>query len=343
MEEALSHSRYGYYQTRDPFGAAGDFITAPEISQVFGELIGLWCAAVWQDMGRPDPIQLIELGPGRATLMSDAIRAVAATVPPFLAAIRLALVERSRGLRARQRHVLAAAGLASDPVWYDRLGEVDGGPSLLIANEFFDALPICQYVRTNQGWCERRIGLAANGQLLAFVLTAGDPERLPPALAEAAPGALVEVCAEGDRLAAEIGARVGRWGGAALIIDYGHERSQPGDTLQAVRRHRFHGVLDLPGEADLTHHVDFEALSRAASVHGARVLGPIPQGLFLSRLGIVERANRLIAASGPAGAEAVRSAVRRLVHPGAMGLLFKALAIAGPDLPAVPGFQPAGA
>ena len=283
MALALGHPKYGYYMRRDPFGQAGDFITAPEVSQMFGELIGLWGVVVWETMGRPAPVLLVELGPGRGTLLADALRAARAR-PDFVAAVRVHLVETGPFLRERQRMTLAATHPKLKAQWHDRLEDVPAsGPVLLLANEFFDALPIRQYVRAGEGWRERRIGLGPGGSGFAFVLEKISGLDLPEGVEC---GTVVEVCPEGISLAREIGTRVTRCGGAALVIDYGHRQSVQGESLQSVRRHAFHDVLDRPGEADLTAHVDFAALIAAAESAGARAHGPIAQGVFLARLGI---------------------------------------------------------
>ncbi len=338
MAEALGHPRYGYYTGRDPLGNDGDFITAPEISQMFGELIGLWCAVVWQAIGRPDPVNLVELGPGRGTLIADGLRAAARMAPEFPSALKLHLVETSPVLRDRQRQALAPIHPRIRPSWHRNLSSVPPNPVLVVANEFFDALPVRQYVRAADGWRERVVGLSPDGEHFQFLpgsVVATDPV---PAAAAGGEGDLVEVCPDGNATAAAIGEQVASNGGAALIIDYGHSRSAPGDTLQAVRRHAFADVLDQPGEIDLTHHVDFEALALAASAAGARAYGPIPQGVFLGRLGIEHRAETLLKSASPDQAVDIHAALRRLVHPGEMGELFKAIAIAHPDHPPPPGF-----
>ena len=327
MAMVLSDPEHGYYMTGDPFGARGDFITAPEVSQMFGELIGLWCAETWQDMGAPEPILLVELGPGRGTLMADALRA-ARLAPAFHRALRPHLVEISPVLRARQRDALArAAGDAAAPTWHDSLASVPEGALLLIANEFFDALPIRQFEKRAHGWCERLVVLAPDGGL---ALAPAPPSPLsaallPPERADAPEGAVAEVSAAGVALAGDIGRRLAAHGGAALVIDYGHSTPGTGATLQALRGHARHDVLDDPGTADLTAHVDFTALAGAAEAAGAH--GPVPQGAFLEALGIGARSDALRAAATPAQAADVAAARRRLTHPEEMGELFKALAL----------------
>jgi NADH dehydrogenase [ubiquinone] 1 alpha subcomplex assembly factor 7 len=336
MGLALGHPQYGYYMHRDPIGEAGDFITAPEISQMFGELIGLWCVAVWEQMARPDPVLLAELGPGRGTLLADALRAACAQ-PAFAAAVRVHLVETSPFLKKRQQMTLAATHPGREAQWHDRLEDVPAtAPLLLVANEFFDALPIRQYVRTDDGWRERKIGLRPDGSGFAFVLE----KVADPSLPEAAErGSVVEKCPEAIRIAHRTGDRVSRYGGAALIIDYGYSYGTSGETLQAVRRHAFHDVLDRPGDADLTAHVDFAALIAAGQSGGARAHGPVPQGTFLARLGIAARTQALLKRATRDQADTIATACRRLVHPAEMGLMFKVLALVNPGLPPPPGFE----
>lgn len=337
MAEALQHPTLGYYATRDPLGAAGDFVTAPEVSQVFGELIGLWCADLWARMGRPEPVLLVELGPGRGTLMADALRALS-VAPDFRRALRLHLVETSPALRAAQAKTLAA----SQPVWHESLDQVPRGALLLIANEFLDALPIRQFERRGGVWHERRVGLTPDGAALAFVLDpAPGPSTalIPPRLGVATAGSVVEVRPAATGLATGVAKRLCADGGAALFIDYGHEVSACGDTLQAVRRHRYHPVLESPGSADLTAHVDFEAFAEPARAAGARVSGPVSQGNFLRALGIDVRARQLLANASHETRATVESGIRRLIEDSEMGTLFKALALTHPDLPIPAGFS----
>ncbi len=350
MSAALSDPEHGYYMGGDPFGARGDFVTAPEISQMFGELIGLWCADIWGRMGVPDRLHLVELGPGRGTLMADALRA-ARTLPGLRESLQLHLVETSPALRARQRETLrtAAADLAVAPQWHDTLSTVPAGPLLLIANEFFDALPIRQFVRgagdVAPTWCERVVTLAEDGRTLAFALRPAALEAaalLPPEIAAVTAGGTFEICIPGIALAGEIGARLAADGGAALIIDYGAARPHGEPTFQAVRDHARHEVLAAPGDADLTAHVDFAALAGAARASGAKAWGPVPQGAFLTGLGIDARARALGANASPAQAEAIGAAATRLCDPAQMGTLFKALALTHPALDPPGGFARSG-
>ncbi|GLK79237.1 class I SAM-dependent methyltransferase [Methylopila turkensis] len=335
MALCLGHPVHGYYATRDPFGAGGDFVTAPEVSQMFGELLGLWCAEVWRRMGEPSRVALIELGPGRGTLMADALRA-AKVAPGFREAITVALVETSPTLREIQRKTLEPSG--AHVRWAATIEEALDAPlpALVLANEFFDALPVRQFVRTEAGWRERLVGLADGA--LAFGLAAEPPADLP--LPERPAGATLELNPEGLAVAARIGAHVAAHGGAALAIDYGEGRSA-GDTLQAVRGHRFVDPLGDPGEADLTAQVDFGALGRAARGAGAAVTPLLPQADLLERLGLAARATALKARATPAQAEAIDAAVLRLTDraPKAMGALFKALAFADPRLGPLPAFD----
>lgn len=321
MGLALAHPEVGYYATRDPFGGAGDFITAPEISQVFGELLGLWCAERWQAMGQPERVLLVELGPGRGTLMADALRA-AKLLPEFRAALEVHLVERSPFLRQRQQEILAPAKV----VWHDDLASLPDGPLLLLANEFFDALPIRQFQKIRDGWAERMISLndAQDG------LQWGLGPNLPPVLpfpSEAPAGAIREISPASTSIAQAIGERLAHFGGAALIVDYGYQQAALGDSFQAVKRHQPVDPLDGPGDADLTAHVDFQALSAAAEKGGARVHGPVEQGVFLTALGIKERTEALAKAATPPQRRQLLAALDRLTSFNQMGSLFKVLAL----------------
>src|SRR5271154_821422 len=293
MALALAHPTYGYYMNRDPFGAEGDFTTAPEISQMFGELVGLWAAEVWAAMGSPDPVRLIELGPGRGTLMSDALRA-ARIVPAFRNALDVRLVETSPALAAMQHELLVDSGVAVS--WAQTLKEVPNGPAIVIGNEFLDALPVRQFVRVNGQWRERTVRLNSDGALAFDV--ADKPE--PYIRAAAANGEVLEVSPSGHRLMFELGTRLVKQGGAALLIDYGHASTRFGDTLQALRAHRYVDPLAAPGDCDLTAHVDFAAMARSASATGAAVYGPVDQGDFLRAIGIDLRTKALAERASPA-------------------------------------------
>jgi SAM-dependent MidA family methyltransferase len=295
-----------YYSTRDPFGTGGDFTTAPEISQMFGELVGACLADCWSRAGSPPGAIYAELGPGRGTLAADALRVIrsARLEPP------VHLVETSPVLRRVQAQALPGAS------WHDSVSTVPQAPLLLVANEFLDALPVRQYA----DGVERKVILAAGG--LAF-----DRD-----------GEIVESSPARDEVVSQIAKRLTEGGGVALFIDYGHARSEPGDTLQAVHAHAYAPVLDRPGEQDLTAHVDFESVAKAAAVEGAAVSGPIPQGEWLKRLGLQSRA-RALASAHPQRADDIEAAVKRLSDPDQMGQLFKVIAIHSPDWPVPAGFE----
>ncbi len=333
MELALADPRHGYYATRDPLGAQGDFVTAPEISQMFGEMIAVALAGAWVDQGRPRPVVLAELGPGRGTLMADMLRALAA-LPDLRTAIEVHLVETSPALRARQRERLGA-----QVHWHDRVGTLPEAPLLLVANEFFDALPIRQFRRESGGWRETLVGLGPGGALEPRLSGLLPPQLLPGHWHRTRPGDTVEICPAAKPIVEAIAARLARHGGAALIIDYGGEGGV-GDTLQAVRAHRAVSPFEAPGEADLTAHVDFAALAEAARAAGCAATGPVGQGLFLERLGITARARQLAARLGGEALEQHVAAHRRLTHPAEMGTLFKVLALHPPGTPPPPGLAP---
>ena len=326
MAECLLHPVHGYYTTRDPFGTKGDFTTAPEISQMFGELLGLALAQAWLDRGSPAPFTLAELGPGRGTLMADILRATK-NVPGFHAAARVTLVEAS----PRLREIQAVTLCATVPAWVDRTEDLPQAPLFLIANEFLDALPIRQFQRGPQGWQERLIGLREDQ--LTFGLSTPLPQ-MPdtPAFRHAAEGTLIEDNLAARRAVAEAATRIARHGGMAYWIDYGGWRSQ-GDTLQALRQHRPDDPLSHPGQADLTAHVDFEPLAALAQAFAYDT-----QGAVLARLGIDARAERLAGSLTGAALESHRAAHRRLTHASEMGSLFKVLAITSAGAPKPPGF-----
>jgi SAM-dependent MidA family methyltransferase len=339
MKLALTHPAHGYYRHKMPIGAAGDFITAPEVHQMFGELLGLWAAETWQRMGAPDRLALVELGPGRGTLMADALRA-ARVVPAFFKALDVHLVETSETLTAVQRGMLAGCGV--QPTWHERWDTLPEGPAIIIANEFFDALPIRQYVRDTRGWCERLVGLAPGGELI-YGLAAEPKDEIT---LQADPGTVLEIGAVAQEMMKHIAARFVSDPGVLLAIDYGSSTFNFGATLQAVRQHRFADPLRDPGEADLTAHVDFASLAQVARKAGASMRGPISQGTFLTRLGIFERADRLARNADAKQKLAIEQALDRLARPGpqmgpraSMAELFKVLAVASPHLTSLPGFE----
>jgi NADH dehydrogenase [ubiquinone] 1 alpha subcomplex assembly factor 7 len=338
MALCLGHPHHGYYMTRDPFGAAGDFITAPEISQMFGELIGLWAVAVWQQMGMPAKCRLIEMGPGRGTLMVDVLRAAKA-MPAFREAVSVHLVETSPFLRKIQQETLNQAGF--EPVWHEIIDTALDGPVIVIANELLDALPVRQFVKTPEGWREKLVGLGQDGAL-AFGLS-GNAQALATgnaAVDAISDGTVLEAAGVAHELVRTVSRHIVASGGAALFIDYGASASGFGDTLQAMKRHAFVDPLETPGEADLTVHVDFSRLALAARSWGAVTHGPEKQGDFLETLGLSHRVATLKARATPEQKRAIEAAAKRLTDPDTrgMGTLFKALAISSPDLTELPGF-----
>jgi NADH dehydrogenase [ubiquinone] 1 alpha subcomplex assembly factor 7 len=321
LDAFMARANAAYYATHDPFT---DFTTSPEITQVFGEVLGLWAAVTWEAIGRPDPVLVVECGPGRGTLMADALRAVGGVAAPFARALRVHLVETSPRLRARQ------AALVPNATWHAALEEVPAGPMLLLANEFLDALPIRQLVRRGSGWAERFVDGGVFAEQTADAPDVGfKPED----------GAVVEVCEPARAVVDHVARRVVRDGGAALFLDYGPAESASGDSLQALRAGRPAGPLDEPGTADLTAHVDFAALARVARAAGAAVHGPVAQGPFLARLGLFQRTGRLAQTQPPGRAAALVQAAQRLAEPDRMGRLFKAIAVCHPALPCPAGFE----
>jgi NADH dehydrogenase [ubiquinone] 1 alpha subcomplex assembly factor 7 len=335
MTVALHDPAYGYYATRDPLGT--DFITAPEISQMFGELVGLWLVQCWFDQGKPSPARLVELGPGRGTLMADALRA-ARVAPEFLTAIEVVLVEASPALRAIQERKLQDAPV---PIrWCDGFDKsLSDKPLFLIANEFFDALPIRQYVKTDRGWCERMLVTDQSGALAFSLAPVPAQLAIPASRGPAALGAVYEVSASASAIAEEIGQVIAARGGAALIIDYGYDATGGfGETFQALGGHSFKELLAEPGDVDLSAHVDFGALARAFEAGGGVPYGPQNQGDLLEALGIRGRAERLVQAN-PERRDEITAATSRLVEPDKMGRLFQALAVVSPEAPAPPAFD----
>jgi SAM-dependent MidA family methyltransferase len=349
MTIALHDAEFGYYATRDPLGRlvegkkGGDFITAPEISQMFGEMLGLWVAMAWMEQGKPQHPLLVELGPGRGTLMADMLRALRAA-PDLLKGLEVAMVEASPHLRALQQDTLKDAPVRV--TWQSQFDPAAGRPLFVVANEFFDALPVRQYVKTARGWCERMV-TAKNGELAFALAPAPVPSALIPEDRAGAPeGGVYETAPSGIALAEDIARQVAGNGGAALLIDYGYERPNPenggfGETLQAVGSHRFADVLASPGEHDLSAHVDFAALAAAGKRGGAGVHGPVTQGALLQALGIAARAQSL-KAKNPGSAALLDAALERLTAPEAMGTLFKALAFLPGMAATAPGFEGRG-
>jgi SAM-dependent MidA family methyltransferase len=330
MADCLMHPDHGYYATRDPFGAGGDFTTAPEISQMFGELLGLCLAQSWLDQGAPSPFTLAELGPGRGTLMADVLRATA-RVPGFHAAARVHMVELSPTLRARQR-----ATLGDHPVtWVDAAADLPDAALFLLANEFFDALPIRQFTRDAAGWRETMVGVH-DGRLALGLSSPAPVAALDHRLADTTAGEIVETCPAAPAIIAELSSRITRHGGLALIVDYGGWRSL-GDTFQALQDHAFTDPMANPGEADLTAHVDFQALATASDTAFAYTT----QGALLTGLGIAQRSAALAARLAGDRLTSHLAATRRLTADAEMGQLFKALALFPKGAPCPAGFSPA--
>ena len=335
MSTAMSNPFHGYYQTRDPFGLTGDFITAPEISQVFGEILGLWCAVTWQKENKPKKLSLVELGPGRGTLMSDIMRSCI-TVPSFLEAVEIHLVETSSVLCKIQKQVLSNFKVH----WHKTLDTIPQKPTLIIANEFFDALPVDQYINTSQGWRERRVDYDENSKNLIFILNKKRISiQIPKKLQNARLGAVFENCPIGQKLANKIGRWICLNGVAAIIIDYGYTGPKTLETLQAIKSHQTHNPLLEIGEADLTAHVDFSAISRAFTKGGAKVYGPKNQGEFLLSLGIKTRIKKLLEAANSKQAEILMEGCRRLTSSSQMGTLFKVIAVLPANHRAPAGFE----
>jgi NADH dehydrogenase [ubiquinone] 1 alpha subcomplex assembly factor 7 len=337
MAIALYDPELGYYATRQPIGARGDFVTAPEISQIFGELVGLWCAQIWEEIGRPDPVLLAELGPGSGALAADLLRA-AAVAPQFRRALRLYLVEVSPRLRSAQQQRLGTDNI----VWLTRVEDLPDGPLLLVANEFLDALPIRQLVRGCRHWTERSVALDRENRLV-FVDGAENPLLsllVPKVLRNSSPpGVVFEVSPSALALAASLAARLSRHQGAALFIDYGRSESAIADSLRAVSHHRAADLLSAPGHADLSADVDFAAFAEAARTAGTDTFGPVAQGAFLQRLGAVTRLEALSAGASPQQRQRLEAGLLRLLDPHQMGALFKVMALTSPGLRVPPGFE----
>ncbi len=333
MQACLQDPEHGYYRRRPAIGSSGDFITAPEISQVFGEIIGLWCAVVWQQMGSPAALRLVELGPGRGTLMLDVLRA-ARLVPAFRSALRVELIESNAMLEPVQRATLKDEAV---PIrWCSGLA-AGTGPVIVIANEFLDTLPVSQWVFRHGAWRRRCVGINSAGALTFVVGLADATLAIPAGLTEPRDGDMYESRAS---TLAPFAAQIAGLGAplAALFIDYGHPQPGYGDTLQAVAAHRYADPLHAPGENDLTAQVDFTAVAAAMHAGGLATDGPVTQAEFLGRLGIIERASKLMAAN-PAKAAQVETGIARLIAPGGMGARFQALGVRSPDLPPLPALQ----
>ncbi len=334
MAACLFDPEHGYYTTRTPFGARGDFITAPDVSQMFGELLGVWVLSAMRAASGSEPARLIEIGPGRGTLMADMLRTLFRLDPALEGRLQISLVEASPRLTEIQKRRLA--GLPAAIEWQRDIRSLPGGPAIFVANELFDALPVRQFVKTAQGWHERLVGLDVEGGLCFLAGPQPIPPGLLPADAGAAPpGSVIELSPAATGMMDAIAGHIAIHGGAGLFIDYGYQGPATGDTLQAMRRHAYEPVLATPGEADLTAHVDFAALAAAAHTHGlaTRLMS---QGAFLLAIGLLERAGALGSTQDESGRERLRGEVARLAGPDAMGELFKVLIVGPQGLPLPP-------
>jgi NADH dehydrogenase [ubiquinone] 1 alpha subcomplex assembly factor 7 len=319
MHEALLHPQYGYYQTKQPFGREGDFTTAPEISQMFGELIGVYIASIWQQMGQPDDIQIVEMGAGRGTLMHDLLRGTK-HIPDFHNSVHISIIDASPSLQALQQQCLQ--GAHPNICWYNTLSDIPSKPMLFIANELFDALPIHQYEQRKGQWYERMVGVDSQGQL-CFMLSKMPNQAIQQEHMTDIDGAVVEMSTASISLMQEIVGRINCDGGMALIIDYGYTQSQYNDTLQAVKQHQYHPVLEDVGHADITAHVDFSALQKASDNPST----VITQGEFLQSLGIKERSEMLKHNASLVQQQDIDSATERLISEDQMGNLFKVMIV----------------
>ncbi len=340
MAEALGNESHGYYMKKDPFGQSGDFTTAPEISQMFGEMIGLWLGGNWKNMNSPEKLHLVELGPGRGTLMQDILRSMK-IIPGLLNVLEVHLVEMSPVLRRLQEKNLHDF---SNITWHNRVRDVldhaRGEPVLFIANEFFDALPVRQFQKAETGWHERLLCLGAEEQLCIQLAPMASPEQMiPSALHRADLGSIVEVCTMAEHILAELAEHIRDHGGTGLIIDYGHDTHGTGNTLQAVKNHKYIDILSDPGDVDLTTHVNFQRLKEIALNCEMQVFGPVEQGKFLKSIGIEARAESLLAIATDSQRKDILSALHRLTDASEMGSLFKVMALTDPTLTGVLGFE----
>lgn len=337
MHICMAHPQFGYYRRDNPIGRDGDFITAPEISQMFGELLGVWCATVWQELGSPSPFCLAELGPGKGTLMADMLRA-AANVPGFSDAVEVALVETSESLSVLQRYALADSRVANIS-WIMDIADLPAIPTIAIANEFFDVIPVRQYCKTPTGWHELGVGLSPEGELQRVALaTLLENAQLPLNGENEPDGAIFEISPAREAIIETLAGHVITHEGAALVIDYGHLSTGFGDTFQAMRAHQYTDPLSVPGEADLTSHVDFQSLVEAARRTGLGNTGLSTQGDFLLAMGLLERAGALGQDKNQERQETIRSEVERLASPNQMGDLFKVMTMSSIKR-VMPGFE----
>lgn len=322
MHIALTDPSNGYYTSQNPFGRSGDFITAPEISQLFGEMIGIWSIDVWQKMGSPTKFQLVEAGPGRGTLMADVLRTIQKLAPSMLNAATVGLIEISPALKEKQKQALANFDVSIG--WHDTLNDIDDQPIILLANEFLDALPIRQFLFQENKWHERAIGLSSRGALDWGLIpaTIAVPSRLTPK-----GGDIFEICTPAQIFCTSVCEKIKARGGAALFIDYGHLESGFGDTFQAVKDHQYINVLEAVGQADLTAHIDFDPLSKIGESAGL-IAKTTTQGAFLLEMEILQRAGQLGASMDVEQQKNIQNDVERLAAPEKMGNLFKAMTFA---------------
>ncbi len=335
MALCLGHPEYGYYMTRDPFGVKGDFTTAPEVSQMFGELIGAWVMQVWHDMGEPEHFNLIEAGPGRGTLMQDMLR-ISCKNPQFKRAVTVGLIETSPHLRAIQKKTLAEY---SNIAWHDTISDIElSGPAIFVANELLDALPIHQFIKIGDNhWHERAVGINDNQELIITERHPSFDPRLILPSEEIDNGTIVEICPVAQSLVKDVAEAVKEHRGAALFIDYGYSHRAYGDTFQAMKDQKFVDVLHKPGDCDLTAHVNFERLFMVAQQSEVICAPIVSQSEFLKNLGIELRAN-MLKTQNPEMADGIDRDLNRLIGDDEMGSLFKVLGLCHPDLK-IAGFE----
>ena len=322
-----------YYAGGNVFGKNGDFVTAPEVSQIFGELIGIWCVTAWQALGQPRNLNLIECGPGRGTLIADALRAIKEVAPSFLESASVHLVERSQSLRKQQEKLLEIYNIE----WHKDFSTLRNGQVIIIGNEFLDALPTRQFEKTNLGWCERLVNY--KHKEFSYCLDSNPTKMIDETYDDACLGSIIEYSEAVEDFIRQMAQLCMDEHGVGLMIDYGHIQSGIGETLQALRNHAYHPILKEPGTADITAHVDFALVEQAARSMGVEIWGPLEQGLWLTRIGANVRQTQLCAGKSTEDIKAIRSGVRRLVEPSSMGSLFKVIAFAPPGVGPLAGFK----
>ena len=331
MSDCLMHPKYGYYQREKVFGTDGDFTTSPEISQMFGEMVGLWLIDRWQAIGSPPEFNLVECGPGRGTLMADILHA-AAKQADFIKAASVVFVEKSKQLKSEQKKRVAGA------LWIEDISALPEGPTLLVANEFFDALPIHQFQKNDGLWLERTIGIKDGKLCWSLGAPSAALSIMPKSLNASENGSIVELCPAAMSTAGTIAAHIAKFSGAALIIDYGYDKSAAGDTFQAMKDHHYTDPLNNIGTSDLTSHVNFDMIGQAAQQMGVTTHGPVAQGTFLMSIGMWERAMHLSQDVDTKEKEHILSCLVRLTSPDQMGELFRVLALTSIEQTKVAGF-----